>query len=199
MRSTATTTIFTSLLLLHLIHAHTIPHSSRDAVSANIPAGGINITTLAEDPDRLHDAFTSYSTRRSITKRAYADTANELTDGTSCREITLIYARGTTQDGNIGAAGDVGPLFMNNLSTIVGADALAVQGVDYAANVIGFLEGGDPEGSKTMADLVAQVSLFFFCFFLGSSFHYDFRLYMSVNISAASLALRFVGIWDLGI
>lgn len=49
---------------------------------------------------------------------------------------------------------------MNNLSAIVGADALAVQGVDYAADVLGFLEGGDAEGSQTMADLVAQVSFF---------------------------------------
>lgn len=29
------------------------------------------------------------------------DTYNQLTDGTPCRDITVIYARGTTQDGNV--------------------------------------------------------------------------------------------------
>lgn len=63
---------------------------------------------------------------------------------------------------------------MNNLSAIVGADALAVQGVDYDADVFGFLQGGDPEGSQTMADLVALVSFpsplpLFFCPFFSSS------------------------------
>lgn len=156
-------TVLTSCLpLLSHVHARTTaPHHARDAESANIPAAGINITVLAEDPDRLHDAFTSYATRATaIAKRAYADTANELTDGTACRDVTLIYARGTTQDGNIGASGDVGPLFMNNLSSILGASALAVQGVDYDASILGFLAGGDADGSQTMADLVALVSGF---------------------------------------
>lgn len=158
----STSTLWTTLLLPS-VHALATPLTPRDATSANIPPTGINITDLAEDPDRLHDAFTSYASSSSTTlsKRAtYADTANELTDGTTpCRAVTLIYARGTTQDGNIGASGDVGPLFMNNLSALVGADQLAVQGVDYPASIFGFLEGGDPEGSQTMADLVALANI----------------------------------------
>lgn len=100
----------------------------------------------------------------SLTTRAtsYATTSNELTDGTACRDVTLIYARGTGQDGNIGAAGDVGPLMMNNVSALIGADKLAVQGVDYDADVAGFLGnlvGADDAGVQTMADLVTKVSL----------------------------------------
>lgn len=75
--------------------------------------------------------------------------------------MTLIYARGTTQNGNIGAAGDVGPLMMNNVSALIGADKLAVQGVDYDADVVGFLGnlvGVDDEGAQTMADLVSRAS-----------------------------------------
>ena len=35
---------------------------------------------------------------RGLTKRQYnGDTYNQLTDGTACRPITVIYARGTTQ------------------------------------------------------------------------------------------------------
>lgn len=91
----------------------------------------------------------------------YATTANELTDGTTpCRAVTLIWARGTSQDGNIGAIGDVGPLMMNNLSAIIGGDNLAVQGVDYSASFWGFLGfkiSVDDKGVQTMADLVARV------------------------------------------
>lgn len=149
----STSTVWTSLLLVG--HAAAAAVTPRDATSAQIPPAGINITDLAADPDRLHDAFTSYSATGGIAKRAYATTANELTDGTACRAVTVIYARGTTQDGNIGASGDVGPLFLNNLSSLVGAAQLAVQGVDYAADVLGFLQGGDAKGSQKMADLVA--------------------------------------------
>lgn len=97
-----------------------------------------------------------------VRRAAYAATANELVDGkTGCRAATVIYARGTTQDGNIGAAGDVGPDFFNNLTALVGAGSLAVQGVDYDASIPGFLgnlAGQDGPGVQTMADLVARVS-----------------------------------------
>lgn len=92
---------------------------------------------------------------------SYDTTANELTDeGSACRAVTLIYARGTTHPGNIGAADDVGPLMMNALSALVGPENLAVQGVDYDADVVGFLGnlvGIDDDGVQTMADLVVQV------------------------------------------
>lgn len=105
----------------------------------------------------------SLSSITSIVKRdaPYATTSNELTDGTPCRDVTLIYARGTTQDGNIGAAGDVGPFFFNNISAIIGNDRLAVQGVDYDADIDGFLGnlfGTSEEGVQTMTDLVTLVS-----------------------------------------
>lgn len=114
-------------------------------------------------------------------RAAYATTANELVDGkTGCRAATVIYARGTTQDGNIGAAGDVGPYFLNNLTALVGAGTVAVQGVDYAATIAGFLgnlAGKDDPGVQTMADLVVRVSgfplplfSFFFLLFLSLSF-----------------------------
>lgn len=100
-----------------------------------------------------------------VRRAAYAATANELVDGkTGCRAATVIYARGTTQDGNIGAAGDVGPDFFNNLTALVGAGSVAVQGVDYDASIPGFLgnlAGQDDPGVQTMADLVTRVSSYF--------------------------------------
>ncbi|KAK1525508.1 cutinase [Colletotrichum abscissum] len=92
-----------------------------------------------------------------ISKRQYnGDTFNQLTDGTACRKVTLIWARGTTQSGNVGEAGSEGPVFFNALASLVGTSNLAVQGVDYSASILGFLAGGDAAGSTTMANLVAR-------------------------------------------
>ncbi|KAJ3942062.1 uncharacterized protein N0V96_007551 [Colletotrichum fioriniae] len=92
-----------------------------------------------------------------ISKRQYnGDTFNQLTDGTACRKVTLIWARGTTQSGNVGEAGSEGPVFFNALAGLVGTSNLAVQGVDYPASILGFLAGGDAAGSTTMANLVAR-------------------------------------------
>ena len=82
-------------------------------------------------------------------------TQNGLTDG-GCKAMTVIFARGTTETGNVGTL--TGPPFFQALSTAVGADNLAVQGVDYPADIPGFLAGGDATGSKLMASLVSQTA-----------------------------------------
>ncbi|OLN83439.1 Cutinase 2 [Colletotrichum chlorophyti] len=102
-------------------------------------------------------AFKPTASSSAISRRQYnGDTFNQLTDGTPCRPVTLIWARGTTQKGNVGEANSEGPVFFNALASRLGAANLAVQGVDYAANIFGFLVGGDPAGSTTMANLVAR-------------------------------------------
>lgn len=68
--------------------------------------------------------------------------------------MTVIFARGTTETGNVGTL--AGPPFFNALEASVGAGNVAVQGVDYPADIPGFLAGGDAGGSKTMASLVQQ-------------------------------------------
>ncbi|KAH6954154.1 hypothetical protein HG530_015142 [Fusarium avenaceum] len=83
---------------------------------------------------------------------------NQLTDGTPCRPVTVVYARGTTQAGNVGDPAAVGPILFNNLASRIGLNNLAIQGVTYPANVAGFLAGGDAAGSKTMADLIARAA-----------------------------------------
>lgn len=95
---------------------------------------------------------------RPLARRNYTELyADQLTDGTACGDVTVIYARGTGQDGNIGEPTDVGPEFLDDLGVYVGIDKLAVAGVNYSASVDGFEVGGDPEGSQTMADLAALV------------------------------------------
>ena len=95
-----------------------------------------------------------------LTKRQYnSDTYNQLTDGTPCRPITVIWARGTTQSGNVGEANSEGPVFFNAIAARVGGiSRLAIQGVTYPANVLGFLAGGDAAGATTMFNLINRVS-----------------------------------------
>lgn len=52
--------------------------------------------------------------------------------------------------GNVGSL--TGPPFFAALSAAMGRNpnTLAVQGVDYPADIPGFLVGGSPQGSKTM-------------------------------------------------
>lgn len=96
------------------------------------------------------------STAHALVRRNYTtEYADELVDGTACRDVTVIYARGTGQQGNIGESTDVGPLFFDDLAALV--PSFAAQGVNYSANVLGFEEGGDPTGSALMANLATLV------------------------------------------
>ena len=99
------------------------------------------------------------SSAPALDKRQYSgSTYNQLTDGTACRAISVIYARGTGQQGNVGDSAAVGPLFFNNLASRVGGTSqLAIQGVTYPANVAGFLAGGDATGSTTLTNLISTV------------------------------------------
>ncbi|KAH8702379.1 putative cutinase [Talaromyces proteolyticus] len=81
-------------------------------------------------------------------------TENELGSG-SCAEYTLIFARGTSEPGNMGVL--VGPPLVWALQDIVGTSGLTIQGVnDYSASVAGYLAGGDADGSSNMASLISQ-------------------------------------------
>ncbi|EEB88713.1 hypothetical protein MPER_13282, partial [Moniliophthora perniciosa FA553] len=61
----------------------------------------------------------------------------------------VIFARGTTEIPPIGTL--VGPPFEDELASQLGEKTLSFQGVDYAADIAGYLAGGDPVGSQQMA------------------------------------------------
>ncbi|KAF3314741.1 hypothetical protein TWF173_004551 [Orbilia oligospora] len=84
-------------------------------------------------------------------------TRNDLQNGSACKPFTLIFARGTTEVGNLGTV--VGPPLISALGRVLpgGANSLAIQGVNYPANVAGFAVGGDRAGSRDMAALVSGV------------------------------------------
>ncbi|KAG8160745.1 hypothetical protein KVR01_009009 [Diaporthe batatas] len=86
--------------------------------------------------------------------QGFRTTRQELDDG-RCGDLLVIFARGTQEPGNVGAL--VGPPFFKALERALGGShSLSVQGVEYEANVGGYLEGGDAEGSQGMASLVTE-------------------------------------------
>ncbi|KAH6712380.1 cutinase [Leptodontidium sp. MPI-SDFR-AT-0119] len=70
----------------------------------------------------------------------------------TCAPMMVIFARGTTEPGNVGLV--TGPPFFDALEAVMGAGAVSVQGVEYGATITGFLQGGDPAGSVAMATMV---------------------------------------------
>jgi cutinase len=72
-------------------------------------------------------------------------------DKNCCTDMTVIFARGTGESGNMGTVS--GPPMVKAIRSKLGADKVTVQGVDYAASSAGNAnQGGD--GGQTMADLV---------------------------------------------
>ena len=68
-------------------------------------------------------------------------------DRSGCADVTLVFARGTCDPGNVGAL--VGPPFIDALGSALGGRSLSVQGVGYAASVDGYLDQ-DPAGGQIM-------------------------------------------------
>jgi hypothetical protein len=89
----------------------------------------------------------------------YATSEDDLVSGNGCGDILIVFARGVTEPGNVGAL--VGPPFFNAVRERLAAInertgnktelKLAAQGVDpYEATVEEFLKGGDSGGSTRM-------------------------------------------------
>ena len=66
--------------------------------------------------------------------RQSSTTENGLTTD-SCKALTVIFARGTNEAGNVGDI--AGPPFFTALRSDLGPSKVTVQGVDYSATIIG--------------------------------------------------------------
>ncbi|KAI0517390.1 carbohydrate esterase family 5 protein [Xylaria bambusicola] len=88
-----------------------------------------------------------------LDSQATGTTANDYVNG-GCKDIILFYARGSTQPGNMGD--QPGPQTADGLIAALGASKVAIQGVDYSANILfNLLPGGcDPTEAKTFATLL---------------------------------------------
>jgi len=74
----------------------------------------------------------------------------------SCADVSVIFARGTLETAPIGSV--VGPPFQSALQSALGGQSLSFVGVNYPASIAGFLEGGDPNGARTMAQDVTSTA-----------------------------------------
>ncbi|RMZ38995.1 cutinase [Aspergillus flavus] len=86
-----------------------------------------------------------------LTKRA-SITENGVTQNAGCQELTFIFARGTSEMGNMGSV--VGPPVAKQLASLTG-NKVTVQGVDYPADAAGNANMGASGGPK-MAELIQQ-------------------------------------------
>ncbi|KAH7119579.1 cutinase [Dendryphion nanum] len=80
-------------------------------------------------------------------------TRDDMMQSISCTDVTVIFARGTTEPGNIGLV--TGPPFIDALKEQLGSKSLAVQGVKYPATFAGFNLNGT-EGVSSMTDFINQ-------------------------------------------
>ncbi|KAJ5633167.1 Cutinase [Penicillium lividum] len=95
--------------------------------------------------------FSGLSGLRHKTKRAtVSSTMNGVTENSSCQPLTLIFARGTGELGNMGTV--VGPPLATNLQSQTD-NKVTIQGVNYDASVAGDATMGE-DGGSAMATLV---------------------------------------------
>jgi cutinase len=87
----------------------------------------------------------SFLSLLSVAAAATGSTASDVENGV-CKPVTLIFARGTTEPGNMGSI--VGPPLADAMISLMGANQVAVQGVNYPANVQGAISGAtNPKGA----------------------------------------------------
>lgn len=72
---------------------------------------------------------------------------DDLKQNAPCANVIIIFARGTTEPGNVGLV--TGPPFFDALRKQLGDRSLAVQGVDYPATFAGFNRNGT-DGVQSM-------------------------------------------------
>lgn len=88
---------------------------------------------------------------------ATGQTANDIQNGV-CKPVSFIFARGTTETGNLGET--VGPALTKDLQQALGTGNVAVQGVNYPADIAGAAEGSTnpkgAQGSQNMAMFAAK-------------------------------------------
>lgn len=93
-------------------------------------SGGLNLPSISNIPS-LGDigSLNGNAKRQSI--GGGSNTANGVTDNESCQPLTFIFARGTSEMGNMGSI--VGPEVATQLKSLTD-DKVVVQGVDYPAS-----------------------------------------------------------------
>ncbi|KAF8147578.1 cutinase [Crassisporium funariophilum] len=74
----------------------------------------------------------------------------------SCSDVFVYFARGTTETPTLGSV--IGPGFRTALQSALRGKSMTYEGIDYPANIAGYLAGGDQGGGRTMADKVTSTA-----------------------------------------
>jgi cutinase len=104
------------------------------APSPAVPSPSISKTL--EFPESLEEAFSSIKLPITTLQKRVDLVENGLSTD-PCKALTVVFARGTSEDGNVGK--DVGAPLFTALRATLGVDQVTAQGVDYAANVLGLV------------------------------------------------------------
>ncbi|KAF3407627.1 hypothetical protein DPV78_001033 [Talaromyces pinophilus] len=155
MRQSTYLTLLSLISSLALTRASPLPLEQRNTVLNEFLSDLLDY--LPEINTTINDATTILTDFEALLAKliGVTTTENQLVSGGSCAEYTLIWARGTSEPGNMGVL--VGPPLVWALQDVVGTSGLVIQGVnDYSASVDGYLEGGDPSGSSNMASLISK-------------------------------------------
>jgi len=91
-----------------------------------------------------------------LTTAAPSSSLEQLRNRQSCASVVVYFARGTTETGTLGIV--VGPPFQAALASALGTRSLNFIGINYPANVAGYLAGGDVGGATTMANSVTSTA-----------------------------------------
>lgn len=75
-------------------------------------------------------------------------TQSDLETNKPCAQMTIIFARGTTEPGNMGVF--AGPQLVQAVQTAMPGTSINVQGVNYTATIQGYLAGGGTDGTTSM-------------------------------------------------
>ena len=136
-------------------------------------AAPVNQPLPADSSVYLMTVISEYNaTTPQLEKRELYGTSSS--EGSLCRAVTILFARGTFEPGNVGLlAGKpkdiyrhpcntfdkiLGPPFFDALASMIGDATLGVQGVPYPATIAGYLEQGDPVGSATFGQMADQIA-----------------------------------------
>ncbi|KAK5951487.1 hypothetical protein OHC33_007543 [Knufia fluminis] len=142
---TGTGAISTSAIITDL------PTSLPD-VSIGLPTDAPSL--VPSDVDTAIAAPTGGASTGGRTRYTSGSSANDVASNTGCTPLTVIFARGTGEPGNVGII-SAPPMFKALIQNL-GPESLTLQGVDYPASAAGNINCGSGGGSQ-MATLARTI------------------------------------------
>ncbi|KAI1004045.1 hypothetical protein K3495_g4166 [Podosphaera aphanis] len=107
-------------------------------------------------PQQANATYQAAAFYQTLSHEFFNDTENGFSG--PCKSVSLIFAKGTGETGNIGAGSSPGPAWIQQMRYSLGEENIAVQGVNYSGTLSGYLKGGSRKGSIKFLDLTTEVT-----------------------------------------